>query len=141
MARRLHKGLSMAIVFAPIRASSRAVGPDLTVRIRRSKSAVALELTLSANMQERVRYIDGDRLIASYDEDNRSWTLERISPERIGEGYKVAVRAIANGTKSVASMRVGCRDPKQAVAILGARDGADYEFLEVTGNTVTFVEK
>jgi len=140
MARHLPKGLSMAIVFAPIRAGSRATGPDLTVRIRRSKS-VALELTLSANMQERVRYIDGDRLIASYDEDNRSWTLERISPERIGEGYKVAVRAISNGTKSVASMRVGCRDPKQAVAVLGARDGADYEFLEVTGNTVTFVEK
>jgi hypothetical protein len=131
----------MAIVFAPIRASSRATGPDLSVRIRRSGSAVALELTLSANVQERVRYIDGDRVVASYDEDNHSWTLERISPDRVGEGYKVSVRTIANGTKSVASLRVGCREPKQAELILGARVGADYEFLEITGNTVTFVEK
>jgi hypothetical protein len=131
----------MAIVFAPIRASSRATGPDLSVRIRRSGNAVALELTLSANVQERVRYIDGDRVVASYDEDNHSWTLERISPDRVGEGYKVSVRTIANGTKSVASLRVGCREPKQAELILGARVGADYEFLEITGNTVTFVEK
>jgi hypothetical protein len=133
--------MDMAIVFAPIRASSRATGPDLSVRIRRSGSAVALELTLSANVQERVRYIDGDRVVASYDEDNHSWTLERISPDRVGEGYKVSVRTIANGTKSVASLRVGCREPKQAELILGARVGADYEFLEITGNTVTFVEK
>lgn len=131
----------MAIVFAPIRSCSRAAGPDLAVRIRRSKTAVALELTLSAVMQERVRYIDGDRIVASFDEVDRSWTLERISPDRTAEGYKVSVRSLANGNKSVASVRVGCREPKQAAAILGAREGADYEFLEVSGNTVTFVEK
>ncbi len=131
----------MAIVFAPIRACTRAAGPDLTARIRRSHKAVALELTFSSSVQERCRYIDGDRVVASFDEDNKSWTFERISPDRNTDGYKVRVRSIANGTKTVASVRVGCRDPKAATAVLGARDGADYEFLESNGNAVTFVEK
>lgn len=135
----------MTIVFAPIRARRNVAGPDLCVRVRRNKAGVSLDLTLSAEAQSKVRYVDGDRVIARFDEDNKSWELERISPDRIEDGYKISVRqcsrrASASG-RHFAWFRVGCRDASHATQVLGARDRAEYEFLETAGNKTTFIER
>ena len=131
----------MAIVFAPIRQCRKKVsGPDMMVRLRRYNNNISLEIQLSAATQEKVRYVDGDRVLSEYDPDNKSWTLERISPDRYRDGYKVSVRALKDNAEYV-TFRVGCRDASSANAVLGARDEAAYDFLEVTGNKSVFVEK
>lgn len=131
----------MAIVFAPIRQCRRSVAPDLCVKLRRYRGVLSLELTLSAKTQDRVRYVDGDRVIATFDEKNRSWSLERISPDRTADGYKVLVRPLAKGSSEHVSFRVGCQDSSVVTAILGAGEEQSYDFLEVTGNKATFVER
>lgn len=131
----------MTIVFTPLRRRSvRASGPDLTVRVRRSRSAAVLEVTFSADAQDRVRYIDGDRVIPRFDEDTKSWAFERIDGRRSQDGYKVLVRELKTSGRSICIVRLTCKDASQATAVLGARDFAEYEFLEVVGNTATFVE-
>lgn len=131
----------MAIVFAPIRqCRKKASGPDLMVRLRRYNGNISLEIQLSAATQEKVRYVDGDRVLSEYDPDTKSWTLERISPDRFRDGYKVNVRALKDNAEYV-TFRVGCRDSSSANAVLGARDEAAYDFLEVTGNKSVFIEK
>lgn len=131
----------MTIVFSPIRPRVRASGPDLAVRLRRYKRSTLLELTLSAAVQQRVRYIEGDRVIARFDEDNKSWSLERVSQDRYREGYKVHVRPLKDKTRSYAFIRLACKDPAHATAVLGAREDVEYEILEDSVNVVTFVEK
>jgi hypothetical protein len=128
----------MKIVFAPVRSTSRVSGPDLSVHLRRYKGATALEISLSASAQERVRYIDGDRVVAEYEDHTNSWSLRRSNGDESGAGYKVSVRPLVRSGKTIASFRVTCT-PQQATAVLGARDTAEYEFLEVAGNVATFV--
>lgn len=128
----------MPITFAPIRAAKRGNTTDLTVQIRKYASGtLSLELALSPVAQDRVRYIDGDRVVAHYDEANKSWTLERINSERSRDGYKVTVRQLASG-ESNAIIRLGCT-AEQAAMVLSTQDRSDYEFLEITGNKATFV--
>jgi hypothetical protein len=129
----------MPITFAPIRVAKRGNSTDLTVQLRKNTSGtMALELSLSPAAQERIRYIDGDRVIAHFDESNKSWCLERISPDRSADGYKVRVHTLqAGGSNAV--VRLGCT-MDQVVAILGDKPGrGSYEFLEVAGNRATFV--
>lgn len=131
----------MAIVFAPIRqCRKKASGPDMIVRLRRYNGNISLEIQLSAATQEKVRYVDGDRVLSTYDPDNKSWSLERISPDRFRDGYKVCVRSLKDDAQYV-SFRVGCRDSGAANAVLGAREEASYDFLEVAGNKSVFIEK
>ena len=131
----------MTIVFSPIRVRVRASGPDMSVRLRLYKRSTLLELTLSAAVQHKVRYIEGDRVIARFDEDNKSWSLERVGPDRAREGYKVYVRPLKDKSRSYAFIRLACKDPAHATAVLGAREAVEYEILEDSGNVVTFVEK
>lgn len=129
----------MPITFAPIRVARRGNNTDLTVHLRKySSGTMSLELALSAVAQERVRYIDGDRVVAHYDESNKSWSLERINSDRASDGYKVTVRQLANGASN-AVVRLGCTK-EQAATVLSDRDAGRYEFLEVAGNKATFVE-
>lgn len=129
----------MPITFAPIRAAKRGSTTDLTVQLRKYSSGVmSLELALSSPAQERVRYIDGDRVVAHFDEANKSWTLERINSNRPAEGYKVKVRELASGGCN-ATIRLGCSEDQAALVLGKALSRADYEFLEVTGNKATFV--
>lgn len=128
----------MPITFAPIRVAKRGNGNDLTVAVRKHASgALSLELALSTVAQERVRYIDGDRVVAHYDEGNQSWTLERINSDRAKDGYKVSVKQLANGGCN-AIVRLGCTDD-QAKAVLPNKERGVYEFLEISGNKATFV--
>lgn len=131
----------MTIVFSPLRRRSvRASGPDLSVRVRRTRGAVVLELTFSADAQDRVRYIEGDRVIPKFEEDNKAWSFERIDGRRSDDGYKVHVRSLKTSGRSIAVIRITVKDPAHATAVLGARDFAEYEFLEVTGGVASFVE-
>lgn len=128
----------MPITFAPIRVAKRGNGNDLTVAVRKHASgALSLELALSPVAQERVRYIDGDRVVAHYDEGNQSWTLERINSDRSRDGYKVTVKQLANGGTN-AIVRLGCT-AEQAGSVLPNKDRGTYEFLEISGNKATFV--
>jgi|688.fasta_scaffold418067_2 hypothetical protein len=128
----------MPITFAPIRIAKRGSGTDLTVQIRKTGSGnLSLELALSPVAQERVRYIDGDRVVAHYDEANQAWVLERINSERSRDGYKVTVRQLASGECN-ALIRLGCT-ADQAAAVLPAKERGYYEFLEISGNKATFV--
>jgi hypothetical protein len=96
-----------------------------------------LELAVSAPTQERLRYIEGDRVIAHFDEQNKSWILERISSDRVADGYKVRVQQLANGLSTV-TIRLGCTE-EQAKAVIGDSGGLSYDFLELTGNRACFV--
>ncbi len=128
------------IVFTPLRASSRASGPDLSVHLRRHKGAMILELSFSAAAQERLRYIQGDRVIPSFDDNNQCWLIKRAVGDEERQAYKVSVRKMATSGKTVASFRATCT-PQQANAVLGPKDRAEYEFLEVADNVATFVQK
>lgn len=131
----------MNIVFSPRRARKSVSGADFTLKIRRYKQSMFLEATLSAKVQGQLRYLDGDRVRCEFDPDNRAWELTRISPDKSEEGYKVGVRSCSKkGGHAFAAFRIGC-EPSQATAVLGSRDRAEYELLEVTGNKATFVER
>lgn len=128
----------MPITFSPIRVAKRGSGNDLTVAVRKYASGtLSLELALSPVAQERVRYIDGDRVVAHFDESNQSWTLERINSDRSRDGYKVTVKSLANGGCN-AVVRLGCTE-EQVAAVLPKGERGTYEFLEITGNKATFV--
>lgn len=129
----------MPITFAPIRTASRASAVDMSVRHRVNKNLKSnyLELAVSAPTQERLRYIEGDRVIAHFDEQNKSWILERISSDRVADGYKVRVQQLANGLSTV-TIRLGCTE-EQAKAVIGDSGGLSYDFLELTGNKASFV--
>lgn len=132
----------MTIVFSPRRARRNVSGADFTLKIRRYRQSMCLEATISAKTQGQLRYLDGDRVHCEFDPDNKSWELTRISPDKIEEGYKVGVRSCskkADGHTFVA-FRIGC-EPAQATAVLGSREKAEYELLEVSGNKATFVER
>lgn len=129
----------MPITFAPIRTAARASAVDLTVRHRTNNSLGShyLELAVSPPTQERLRYIEGDRVIAHFDESNKSWVLERISSERVTDGYKVRVQPLASGLCSV-TVRLGCTE-EQAKAVLGEAQSMSSDFLELSGNRASFV--
>jgi hypothetical protein len=103
---------------------------------------MCLEATISAGVQAKLRYLDGDRIHSEFDPDNKSWALTRISADRIEDGYKVSVRACSKRSDghTFVTFRIGC-DPSQATAVLGGRERADYDLLETTGNTAVFVER
>ena len=130
----------MPITFAPLRTVRRDCGTDLTVSLRKnSKTGVcSLEMALSSAAQDRVRYIDGDRVIAHSDEANKSWVLERISADRVADGYKVQVKDLASGV-ATALIRLGCTNT-QAWSVMGGESKSRFEFLELSGNKTTFVE-
>lgn len=129
----------MPITFAPIRTAARASTVDLSVRHRVNASIKShyLELAVSAQTQERLRYIEGDRVIAHFDEGNKSWVLERISSDRVTDGYKVRVQPLANGLTSV-TVRLGCTE-EQAKTVLGEAQSMSFDFLELSGNRASFV--
>lgn len=135
----------MKITFAPIRARRSASGPDMSVKMRRNNSGLYLEITVSAAVQDRVRYVDGDRVICHFDDENKSWELERISPDRVQDGYKVFVRECAatkrGAHKNCAIVRVGCRGTDQVTAVLGARDSGAWDFLEIRDNRAVFMAR
>lgn len=127
----------MPITFAPIRAARREGSTDLTVNLRRNAEGVpSIEMVLSPVAMERVRYIDGDRVVAHYDETNKSWTLERISADRTADGYKVQVRASGSGT--AATIRLGCSQ-EQVDVVMSGQSKVRFDFLGVTGNRASFV--
>lgn len=127
----------MPITFAPIRAARRDGSNDLIVSLRRNADGVpSLELVLSSVAMERVRYVDGDRVIAHYDEANKAWTLERISASRTSDGYKVQVRESSGGNTSV--IRLGCSE-EQVKVVMGDEKKVRLDFLEINGNRATFV--
>jgi hypothetical protein len=130
----------MPIVFAPARSQPRESGPDLAVHIRRYKGSTALELSFSAAAQDRVRYISGDRVVAKFDDQNNSWSIERVNGPGHRPGYKVTVRKLTTSGRTIASFRATC-SPSDASKVLGAKERAEYEFLEVSGNVATFVGK
>lgn len=132
----------MTIVFTPRRARRSVSGADFTLRIRRYRATMCLEATISAKVQSQLRYLDGDRIHCEFDPDNKSWALTRVSPDKIEDGYKVAVRSCSKKSDghTFVSFRIGC-EPSQATAVLGSREKADYELLEVAGNTATFIER
>jgi len=128
----------MPIVFSPIRPRWVGVLSDLSISFRRYKSgSCALEVILSESVQDRVRYVDGDKVVVTFDEVNKSILVERVGPKI--EGYKVNVTNSKAG-KGKARTRLGCSQ-EQGIAVLGkALDPKTYELLEIDGNKVTFVE-
>lgn len=128
----------MPIVFAPPQ-GGRVVSSsaDMTVSFRTYGSgSSALELTLSPATQLRLRYVDGDRVVVVFNETNKSMTLERVSAA--SNGYKMSVKDLKRGGQ-VARTRVGCTK-QQAKEVMGDHRSKRYEFFEIDGNKVTFVE-
>lgn len=128
----------MPIVFSPIRPRRAGVLSDLSISFRRYKSgSCALEVIMSPAVQERIRYVDGDKVVVTFDEVNKSILVERVGPKV--EGYKIDVTTPKQG-KSKARSRLGCNQ-EQGVAVLGkALEPKTYELFEINGNIVTFVE-
>lgn len=132
----------MNIVFTPRRARRNAASADFSVRIRRYRSAMCLEATISAKVQSQLRYLDGDRIHSEFDPENKVWYLTRVSPDKIEDGYKVSVRACSKKSEghTFVSFRIGA-EPDQLTKVLGGREKAEYDLLEVSGNKAVFVER
>jgi hypothetical protein len=103
---------------------------------------MCLEATISAKIQAQLRYLDGDRIHSEFDPDTKAWDLVRVSPDKIEDGYKVSVRACSKKSEghTFVSFRIGC-EPGQITQVLGGREKAEYELLEVVGNKAVFVER
>lgn len=127
----------MPITFAPLTGKKRnSEAGDLVVSLRTSKKhkGLSLELCVSKEIQNRLRYLDGDRCVVHFNEEVGSACIERIAS---GHGYKICLQERADGG-AVALIRVTC-DEGQAKLILGEETQLTYQIYEVDGAKVTFV--
>lgn len=127
----------MPIVFSPVKARRQEGKFDLTISARGYRSGcLAMELSLSTGVQDRVRYVDGDRVIVVFDESQKTLVVERVGGDT--PGYKVCVKKLQNSREAV-RVRVGCTKQHWA-QVLGDARSKKYELFEINGNKVTFVE-
>lgn len=129
----------MPIKFEPRRHMPGRRAADLTVTLRKQANQVfvGLELRLSQDTQQRLRYLDGDRAVVEFDENNGSVGIERVAGERAG--YKIVLGERADG-RPVAYIKLTCT-PEEAAQVVGEGGTKDFELFEVDGNKVTFVAK
>lgn len=127
----------MPIKFEPRRNMPGRRAADLTVTLRKQANQVyvGLELRLSQDTQQRLRYLNGDRAVVEFDETSGSVGIERVAGDRTG--YKIVLNERADG-RPVAYIKLTCT-PDEAGQLLGDRSAKDFELFEVDGNKVTFV--
>jgi hypothetical protein len=95
-----------------------------------------MEFSFSTGVQDRVRYVDGDRVVVVFDETQKTLVVERVGADT--PGYKVCVKKLQHGREAV-RVRVGCTK-QHWVQVLGESRSKKYELFEINGNKVTFME-
>jgi hypothetical protein len=128
----------MPITFEPMRMKVQKYRADLTVSVRSyPKKTMALELSVSPEIQDRVKYLNGDLVVVHYNEDDKSVTIERVPGSQ--RGYRVQVVARKN-SRPAAIFKVGC-DAQSARSVLGDEQVKQFVLFEINGHKVTFVEQ
>lgn len=127
----------MPIKFEPRRNMPSGRSADLTVTLRKQakQTYVGLELRLSQDTQQRLRYLDGDRAVVEFDDRSDSLGIERVAGAKTG--YKIVLNDRADG-RPVAYIKLTC-SADEARMVLGELPTKHYELCEVDGNKVTFV--
>lgn len=108
---------------------------DLMVRVSPSKTngVSCFYLSLSAGVQALLKYQKGDRVVPSFDEKNKAWTLEKVTGDRAHLGYLLTVHKTAVYVRFTA--------PDVTVKrVMGSATEKEFDFLEVDGTKATFME-
>lgn len=114
---------------------------DLSVSRRNCKQTSASEavsFSLARKVLRELRWLDGDRMVANYDDKADAWFIERVPNAKEADGYKLTVPT-KGGPNASGYFRVAV--PREQVECVVPKDVGTkhYQFLELVRNVATFV--